>query len=339
MPGVQAILDNTTAALNRAWHAVATSEEVGVDGRPAQIWLLGRPWCLARTERGGLKAWADRCPHRLAPLSAGRIVGERIQCGYHGWTFDSDGRCVDIPAVDHAPPARAKVAVPWGLEERYGLVWMAPEEPLAARFELPEWDDPCFTTGHSEVVRTAAGAAQLVDNFLDAAHFPYVHAASFGVAEAARVVDGGVERNGWEVETIYETWYRERGSVERQILTKTGQASLTVRLELRFPETGLVIAILFSCTPEREGTSRVYKLLARNDISGDPARLAAFINEEDRILREDLAILEKYDHSWLPLDRTVELHTRADRLSLAWREVMSDMVAAGAGGFDSSGPG
>ncbi len=101
-----------------------------------------------------------------------------------------------------------------------------------------------------------------------------------------------------------------------------------VRLRLAFPDTGAEIAILFCCTPERPGQTRVYKLVARNDVSGDPRRLKEFIAEEDQILQEDLTVLDRYDHETLPLDRTVEMHTRADRLSLAWRSLMADFVAA-----------
>jgi vanillate O-demethylase monooxygenase subunit len=319
------VVDNGTPALAHSWHAVALSAELGDE--PIQVWLLGQPWCLARTESGRPAAWADRCPHRLAPLSAGRVAGEGIQCGYHGWTFGTDGRCTHIPATDQPPPARAAVDIPWGLDERHGVVWMAPREPVSERFELPEWDDPDFVHGMSAVVRAPVGAGLLVDNFLDAAHFPFVHAASFGVAEAARVVDQGVRRDGWTVETVFETWYREAGKVQRQLLTKVGSASLSVRLRLEFPDSGAVIAILFCCTPERPGQSRVYKLLARNDLGDDPGRLKEFVAEEDRILQEDLAILERYDHEALPLERTAELHTRADRLSLAWRSLMADFVA------------
>lgn len=328
MPSITGpVLDQTTPALARAWHAVALSGEVAAGPAATQIWLLGQPWCLARVPGAGLTAWADRCPHRLAPLSAGAVEAGGIRCGYHGWFFSVDGRCASIPATAPLePPGRARVEIPWGLTERYGVVWMAPQEPASPLFDLPEWDDDSYSTGLSEVVRTPAGAALLVDNFLDAAHFPYVHAATFGTTEAASVVDRGIERDGFDVRTTFETWYREGGRTQPQLLTKEGSASLTVRLRLEFPESGTVIAILFSCTPERAGRSRVYKLLARNDLDHDPDRLKAFIEEEDTILREDLSILERYDHECVPLDRTVEIHTRADRLSLAWRRLMADFV-------------
>ena len=63
-------IDNETPALRKAWHAVATVEEVG-DG-PFQAWLLGEPWALVRLD-GELRAFVDRCPHRLAPLTVGRL--------------------------------------------------------------------------------------------------------------------------------------------------------------------------------------------------------------------------------------------------------------------------
>jgi phenylpropionate dioxygenase-like ring-hydroxylating dioxygenase large terminal subunit len=326
------ILDNTSPALARSWHVVATAAEV--TSSPQRVWLLDVAWCLVRLD-GRVVAYEDRCPHRLAPLSCGVVVdgdgaggSERLRCGYHGWSFAGDGRCTDIPAVPTAPPERARAVVPWAVEERYGLVWLAPEEPVAARHDFPEWEAPGFDGACCELVRTPAGAAQLIDNFLDAAHFPYVHAATFGTEEAAEVTDSGVERGEWTVATTFSTWYREAGRVQAQQLRKVGSASLSVYLRLDFPETGATIGILFCCTPERAGQTRVYKLVARNDLGGDATRLADFVAEEDAILLEDLAILERYDNQDLPLDRTVEIHTRADRLSLGWRSVMARMVEA-----------
>ena len=110
-PVATAWFDNLSPGLERAWHAVATSDEVGTE-RPFGITLLGRPWALARL-RDGLVAFEDRCPHRMAPLRIGSVCGgATLQCAYHGWHFDGAGRCVAIPALgaDAAIPPRARVA-------------------------------------------------------------------------------------------------------------------------------------------------------------------------------------------------------------------------------------
>lgn len=329
------LLDNTTPALRRCWHVVATSDEVG-DG-PHQVWLLGEPWVLVRLGPD-LAAFPDRCPHRLAPLSAGSVTGSLLQCGYHGWQFDASGSCARIPALGAGErlPSRAGLRPVAGVQERYGLIWIAPEGPLDAIQDFPEWTAPGYDTASTAPRRTTVSVGQLVDNFLDAAHFPFVHAATFGVDESAEVRDSGVVREGWRIWTRFDTWYRnlddplvasgEHDAVQPQELLKVGNASGTIRLRLHFPVTGATLAILFICQPETATSTRVYKLIARNDFGGDEERLAACVKDEDVILDEDLAILERYAGMVLHLDPRVELHTRADRLSLGWRRLMRDLI-------------
>lgn len=334
-------IDNTTTALRSAWHAVAMTHEVG--DAPHQVWLLGQPWVLARID-GSLRAYEDRCPHRLAPLSIGSVeAGLGLRCGYHGWTFGADGGCTSIPALGpgaHLPP-RARLVPAWGVAEAHGLVWLAPDEPLASLPDFAEWGAAGFDSFWNEPRSTTAGAAQLVDNFLDASHFPFVHAATFGTDEAALVVNEPVTSGGGQVQTTFETWYRnlddplvasgEHPEIQPQRLLKKGTAGYTVYLRLSFPVTGATFAILFCCQPETADRTRIYKLMARDDLGGDTARICATVADEARILDEDLAVLERYAHAQLHLDRT-ECHTRGDKLSVAWRRLLGDLVAATAAG-------
>lgn len=332
-------IDNTTAALRRAWHAVAMGHEVA--DAPRQVWLLGQPWVVARLD-GEVVAFEDRCPHRLAPLSIGTVDPDwGLRCGYHGWTFDGDGACTSIPALGpdaHLPP-RARLVPAWGVQEAHGLVWLAPDEPLAPLPAFPEWGGAGFDCFWNEPRETTASAAQLVDNFLDASHFPFVHTATFGTDEAALVVNEPVTRDGWAVETTFDTWYRnfddplvatgEHPEVQPQRLLKQGTAGLSVYLRLQFPVTGATFAILFCCQPETAGRTRIYKLMARDDLGADPVRIGATVADELAILEEDLAVLERYAGPELHLDLT-ECHTRGDRLSVAWRRVLAEVVG-GAG--------
>ena len=87
------------------WHAVATSPELH-DG-PLGVEVDGTAWVVARLD-DEVVAFEDRCPHRLAPLSAGRVEGGRLRCPYHGWEFDRHGRCTLIPSNGPGAPIPAR---------------------------------------------------------------------------------------------------------------------------------------------------------------------------------------------------------------------------------------
>ena len=84
-----------------AWWVAATAGEVST--APCQKWILGRPVVLYRAADGGVVALDDRCPHRWAPLSLGKVIGDNIACPYHGFRFGPDGRCVHIPTQSVVP--------------------------------------------------------------------------------------------------------------------------------------------------------------------------------------------------------------------------------------------
>ena len=131
----------TTRATTRAttgWYPVARAAEVGT--RPVPVGAGGRAWVVVRLRPGGeVSAFPARCPHRLVPLAAATVVEGRLQCPYHGWRFDGDGRCVDVPSLgrDGSAPPRADLPVPWAVEERHGWVWLAPERTAVDRPPAP----------------------------------------------------------------------------------------------------------------------------------------------------------------------------------------------------------
>jgi len=307
---------------------------------PTQVWLLGEPWVLVRLD-GVLVAFRDRCPHRLAPLSAGRVVDGRLECAYHGWRFESGGRATSIPALGSSSPLppRACLSSPVAVCERFGLVWLAPAEPVCDLHAFPEWDDPDYRCAMTAPRHTTVSALQLADNFLDAAHFPTVHVQTFGTPEAAYVSPHHVTRDGWEIRTVYEAPYRnhddplvttgEHPLVQPHVLTKIGRPPAAVSLTLDFPLTGHRLAILFVCQPETRTRTRVYKLMAHNGIAPDDLRrLDQLVTYEDLVLDEDLAILEQFGSMTLATDPRTEVHAGADKLSVAYRRLLSELADA-----------
>jgi phenylpropionate dioxygenase-like ring-hydroxylating dioxygenase large terminal subunit len=328
------ILDNLSPALAASWIAVAHSHEV--TGDPVRVMVLGQPWVLVRLG-ATVRAFADRCPHRLAPLSAGAIVGDELQCAYHGWRFGTDGRATAVPALGDAAtlPPRACLTAPHGVAEHLGLVWIAVDEPRSPLPELVGFDTAGFRQGVCDTVRTPVSAMQLIDNFMDAAHFPFVHAATFGVDGAFDVANDEIVRDGWLVRSTFSAPYQnhddpgvhtgEHPLIQEHTVTKIGHAGCNASLELRFPVTSGVFGIVYALQPETATSTRVYKIMARNDV--DAEGMARSLKDEDVILQEDLAILERYDRMTLDLDLTVEVHTKADRLSVAWRRMMAALAA------------
>ena len=150
--------------------------------------LLGEPWVLYRAD-GRIVAFADRCPHRRTPLSLGHCQAGVLRCAYHGWRFDAAGACVEIPALGpRAPlPPAARLSPPAGLVEAHGIVFLAPEDPIAPLGSIPEADDPSFEAGELPTIVARASAGLLADNFLDVAHFPFVHTGTFGATEEVEV--------------------------------------------------------------------------------------------------------------------------------------------------------
>jgi len=89
--------------LRNSWYVAASDAEIG--SKPFARTILGEPVVLFRTQSGTPVAFEDRCPHRHLPLSMGRLVGDQLQCHYHGLRFAPDGRCMRIPGQDHIPAA------------------------------------------------------------------------------------------------------------------------------------------------------------------------------------------------------------------------------------------
>src|SRR3954462_4877950 len=116
-----------TAGTSTGWYPVARAAEVGT--RPLPVGAGGAAFVVVRLRAGGeVSAFPARCPHRLVPLAAGTVVDGRLQCPYHGWQFDAEGRCASIPSLGPGgiPPPRADLHGPWAVEERGGWVWLAP---------------------------------------------------------------------------------------------------------------------------------------------------------------------------------------------------------------------
>jgi phenylpropionate dioxygenase-like ring-hydroxylating dioxygenase large terminal subunit len=340
-------LGNTHHALRRAWHPVARAEEVG--SAPLAVELLGEAWVLWRVPSGGpeeVVAFVDRCPHRLAPLSIGRLERAGLRCAYHGWCFDATGRAVEIPALgpDAALPPGARLTPAAGVVVAYGMVWVAPQDPVTPRPDFGT-DLEGLDLIDLPALDARAGAGLLADNFLDIAHFPFVHAATFGASESTLVEPYDVARDGFGFDAGYTHRFANREDpavaagirplIQHRRMTYLYRAPFALMLRLDYLDSGGVNVIGFFVQPLDEERCRIWSSLWRDDVGGDPVRAREVADFEVAVINEDLRLQATFRDLSLPLDVTAEVHTRADRTTLHLRRILGDLVAAA--GRDQAG--
>ena len=329
-------LRNCEPALRRTWMALCRSDEATETPRAHR--LLGEEWVVWRRASGGLRVFANQCPHRLAPLTTGWCEGDSLRCGYHGWLFDSDGQCVEIPALGDGAivPPRARLRAPAGVHESHHMIYVALETPWEAPPEVALARDATFMRGDLTVMRARASAGLLADNFLDVAHFPFVHRGTFGAESEREVPAYHVTREGDGFSAVYEHDFAnredpgvasgERPLIQRRRLTYRYRAPYHLELDIEFLDAGGRNVIGFFLVPEDNEWVRIYSSLWRNDLGGSLERMAEAVDFEVAVIDEDLALQAQYRTFTMPLDVTQEVHTRADRITVELRRILADIV-------------
>jgi phenylpropionate dioxygenase-like ring-hydroxylating dioxygenase large terminal subunit len=183
-------------ALRSYWHAAALSRDL--TDKPLGTRLLDERIALFRLP-AGVVCLRDLCIHRGTPLSLGWTEGDRIICAYHGWNYNERGACVKIPAVPGQPiPAKARVPA-YRCAERYGLVWVCFGEPRVPIPECPEWNAPGYSVDLLGPYAMKCSAARHMENFVDQAHFAWVHDGILGDRAHPETVDVDIERHPEEL--------------------------------------------------------------------------------------------------------------------------------------------
>jgi len=304
--------------LRNDWHAVAWASQVN-DALPTPIRLLENDLVLWRN-RDGLHVWRDLCVHRGSRLSAGRVTNNCLACPYHGWEYDSAGRCVRIPAhPDQPPPPRAHATV-YAVKQEYDLVWVCLEDPSRELPRFPEWHDRSFKTITAGPYLYRAHGPRVIENFLDVAHFPFVHAGYLGDPSQAHIGD-------------YEVEVSDGGIIARDIPVYqpdpdgTGQsAEVFYTFHVLRPLTASFtkthgpnrFSIFATVAPVGECESLAWLIMALNyGHDTPPEELRRY---QDAVTRQDIPIVEAQRPELLPLDLQTELHLRSDRTAIAYRQ-------------------
>ncbi len=173
--------------MRQYWIPAAKSSEVVGGGDPLRLMLLGEKLIAFRAKDGRLGVMDHRCPHRCASLFYGRNEDGGIRCVYHGWKFDTEGNCVDMPNLPAGQDFRQKVkAKSYRVTERAGLIWVY----MGARAEVPPM--PMIEATLLDEADLNLMCAQRACNWLqglegdiDTSHFGFLHAGSIRPEQVA----------------------------------------------------------------------------------------------------------------------------------------------------------
>ena len=337
--------------VRNTWYAAAWEREVG--DLPLAATIAGQRLAIYRRIDGGYGALDDACPHRKLPLSMGRVLGDTLECGYHGLQFDCSGTCVKAPTNGTVPPGLSVTAYP--VQARYGLLWVWLGDPALADpadiFEVRHWGDPTWgcTVGDDMTVR--CHHLYISDNLLDPSHVAWVHPGSFagaGTDDASMettIADDGVTVWRWLFDTPPPPFYAP-------YLPFEGNCDRKQQYEVRYPSHALITAVFCPAgtggeehelpaetflmdsynflTPVDEHTTRYFWFQMRNVAPTDEQVSIDFAASVKAAFAEDKVVLEAVQRG---MDDAAErgsanLNLRSDAGGIRFRRRLSDLIAA-----------
>lgn len=338
--------------LKNCWYVAAWDHEL-IDGKLLRRTLLEDHVLLYKGESGKIVALNDRCPHRGAALSKGRMEGDDVRCMYHGIKFDSTGRCVQIPGQDMIPPKLRVRSYP--VVERGHLVWIWMGDPAKADpaqiIDFPYLRDSRWK-GIPAYLHYDANYLLIVDNLSDFAHLAFVHTKTLGGSEeyafvtkpaAVERLERGFRVERWHMNIDPPPFYRKVIQNKTDKVDRRNIATMHIPgmfyMETMFTPAGngaekgnLTGAKQFrNCqfmTPETRRTTHFFWAYL-NDFEGDDTNISrSLLDSLIEGFMEDKAIIERQQRT-LEEDPSFQmLAIIADAPLAHFRRVLSKLIDA-----------
>ena len=332
--------------LRNVWQVAAFAREI-VPGRLLARKICSEPIVLFRASTGRIVAMEDRCPHRSAPLSKGKLIGDTLRCGYHGMRYDTEGKCTLIPGQSMIPPKARARTYPIAERYKFAWIWMGDADKADPKL-IPDvhWMEDAKWVASEGYHRIDANYKLLNDNLLDLSHEAYVHVHTIG-NEA--VADSPVEVR-YDEQAVYVTkeipscnpppFYQYLGRVpatanvsrwQRTIYRPPGYIMIEVGIDPLEPIPGAnkvdgwVIDLI---TPETDSTSHYFWAFARNFRLNEPEvteflrdNVRATFDEDKEMLESQQAVLGEGD-----IDPAYKVAVKADAGAVQGRRLLNTMI-------------
>ena len=290
-----------TAFVSSLWYMAAWADEVQGEALFSRT-LLGKPWLIWRKADGTYAMIADRCPHRFAPLSMGKRVGDTVQCRYHGLGFDGAGTCVHSPFPGDPPAHVSAPAMP--IVEKHRGLWFWPGDPaLADPARIPDFSFLDEDRGmHRGCLRIEGNYELITDNLMDLTHAEFLHIETFGVngsifhgEQTVRQDEDGAIWNNWDMTGAEPPeWSKpmlEPGAKIDQWLHMRWHAPASMALTVGLAKAGtqragIILPAMVNphiITPETETSSHYFYDHEDNEQAAEMAR-RVFVEEDEPMI-------------------------------------------------------
>ncbi len=308
------------AVIFNDWYVVAKSHDLS-PGTVKGARLLDTDLVLWRAENSQVFAWEDRCPHRSVRLSSGRVEANTIVCSYHGMAYDANGQCVRVPAHPNYNPPKQACVRSFQVQECYGLVFVCLGEPVQEPSPFPEWGDSGFRQILCGPYHSQCGGYRAIENFLDLAHFPFIHTGILGDPNQTEIDEyqAAIRSDGVHLYDI-RFWQPDAVGIGKGAWADYRYWTprpLTAYFRKDTPD-GSCLSILYFVTPVGEEESISWMCVAAN--YGDASQDQAIQEFQDKIVLQDLANLSTHVIKRLPLNIQTEFHVPFDLGSLTYRK-------------------
>jgi vanillate O-demethylase monooxygenase subunit len=339
------------------WYIGALASEVAAPAAgaaPLGRTLLNEAVIFYRTASGQVAALAGLCPHRWAPLALGRVIGDAVQCPYHGAAFNASGACARVASQDRPPPALSIRTYP--VIERGPLVWVWPgDAERADPALLPDAESlglgaPGWRVDVEAPMRVAARAQIILENLFDQSHIDFVHPATLAGAPIRsdpsrtemldadnrfRVIhhmppvaaDAGVRALFPNVgEQVVARLHVELLGVS--LVNSVG--SHTVALDAAGRAARLLgrMNFIHGLTPETASSTHYFSAVTRDFALTDDALSQFLASRNVQVMREDIALLEAVETGLYAADPRREATFAADAAAMQVRRRMERLIAA-----------
>lgn len=334
--------------IRNAWYVAAWSDELTTEPIPRT--LLGEPIVLFRDQYGRAGILEDRCCHRGAPLSLGKVTNKGLMCGYHGLTFDCSGTCVDIPGQGKIPE-RALVRS-YSVVERDAFVWVWMGDPQAAdESEIPAWP---FNNDHKNwphkhtMLPVKCNYVYLLENLMDLSHVGFVHTKTIGggaeenlnVSMAVERTDTGVKFSRWMLDVKAAPTFAKAGgftsNVDRwqdfefvapsSILHYSGAIPTGADRERR--EGGVQIRLFHAITPETDSSCMYFFSVANGHQTDNPSATEHLFEQVRTTFLEDVVFVEKQQKRLENYDVKKLVDIRSDSARVHLNRTIEERLAA-----------